>query len=329
MLSRVADSIYWMSRYIERAENVARFIDVNHNITLGERDDHGQQWAPLVYTTGDQELYSELYGDFRRESVLQFLAFDPRNPNSILSCIQTARENARTVRETITGPMWEQVNRFYLMVRSAAHGGAPLVEPTGFCDQVKLSSHALVGITYTTMSHGEAWHFARVGRLLERADKTSRILDVQYYHLLPTASDVGTPLDLVRWNALLRSTSALGMYRRAYGRITPEKVADFLVLGRDFPRSMRFCVTRVQESVEEITGSKPGTFTCRTAQFAGRLRSEMDYTSIDDVIRQGLHEYIDRFQTLSNGIGTALQNDFFAPINESEESEPTQWQFQS
>ncbi|TWT37747.1 hypothetical protein KOR34_27100 [Posidoniimonas corsicana] len=317
MLSRVADSILWMSRYIERAENVARFIDVNFNITLGADSDDPLQWAPLVYTTGDQDLYKELYGDPERDSVLRFLAFDDKNPNSILSCVSQARENARMVRDSITAPMWEQINRFYLLVlASAKHAGA-LAEPTAFCDEVKLASHALVGHTYTTMSHGEAWHFSRIGRLLERADKTSRILDVQYYHLLPSVNDVGSALDLVRWNALLRSTSALTMYRRMHGSIVPDRVADFLILDRDFPRSMRFCVMRAQDSISEITGSRPGTFTCRTEQLAGRLRSEMDYTAIEDVIREGLHEYIDRFQLLLNGIGEALQADFLSPADQT------------
>ncbi|MEM9186793.1 MAG: alpha-E domain-containing protein [Planctomycetota bacterium] len=324
MLSRVADSIYWMSRYIERAENVARFIDVNHNLTLGEDDDNGQQWAPLVYITGDQGLFKELFGTPKRDAVLRFLAFEPRNPNSILSCITAARENARSVRESITAPMWERINRFYWMVRDASSGDAALAEPNGFCDQVKLASHALVGHTYTTMSHGEAWHFSRIGRLLERADKTSRIVDVQYYHLLPTAADVGSPVDLVRWNALLKSTSALAMYRKTHGRITPDSVADFLILGRDFPRAMRFCVMRVQESVSEITGSRPGTFTCRTEQLAGRLRSDMDYTAISDVIREGLHEYIDRFQAQLNDVGEALHADFFTLTSEPETQRQTQ-----
>jgi uncharacterized alpha-E superfamily protein len=207
--------------------------------------------------------------------------------------------------------MWEQINRFYLMVRAAAVTGDAIAEPTAFCDEVKLASHALVGHTDTTMSHGEAWHFSRVGRLLERADKTSRILDVQYFHLLPSTSEVGSPLDLIRWNALLRSTSALAMYRKVHGRITPERVADFLVLDRDFPRAMRFCLMRVQNSVSEITGSRPGTFACRTEQLTGRMRSEMDYTAIEDVIRQGLHEYIDYFQGKLNEIGEALHADFF------------------
>ncbi len=312
MLSRTASAIYWMSRYIERADNVARFIDVNYNLTLGEDLDIGQQWAPLIYISGDQELFDELYDEPIRENVIQFLAFDSRNPNSILSCVISARENARSIRESISAPLWEHINRFYLLVQEAAKNPNLLVDPINFCDDVKNASHTLVGVTYTTMSHGEAWHFMRIGRLLERADKTSRIVDVQYFHLLPNATDIGTSVDLIRWNALLRSTSALTMYRKVHGRSTPEKVADFLLLDRDFPRAMRFCLTRIQTSVSEITGSRPGTFTCRTEQLTGRLRTEMDYTGIDEVISQGLHEYIDLFQQRLNQIGEALQVDFFS-----------------
>ncbi len=318
MLSRVADSIYWMSRYIERAENVARFIDVNYNLSLGDASGDGQQWAALVSTTGDQKLFTELYGEPRREAVLRFLMLDDRNPNSIYSCAGAARENARSVRESITTPMWERMNRFYLTVRAAAESDSCLGEPTGFCDEVKLASHALVGLTYSTMSHGEAWHFARLGRLLECADKTSRIVDVQYYHLLPDASDIGSPLDLIRWNALLKSTSALTMYRKVHGQITQDRVADFLILNRDFPRAMRFCVIHAQESVCEITGSRPGTFRCRSEQLAGRLRADMDYTSIEEVITEGLHEYIDRYQTRLNEIGEALQSDFFSVVTDAD-----------
>ena len=222
--------------------------------------------------------------------------------------------------------MWERLNRFFLSVRAAAESDAGLGEPLGFCDEVKLASHALVGLTYSTMSHGEAWHFSRMGRLFERADKTSRIVDVQYYHLLPTAHDVGSPLDLIRWTALLKSTSALTMYRKVHGRITQNRVADFLILNRDFPRSTRFCVTRAQDSLCEITGSRPGTFRCRTEQLAGRLRSDMDYTGIDDVIREGLHEYIDGFQSRLNEISQALQADFFTVVMDADPNAPTQAQ---
>lgn len=329
MLSRVADSIYWMNRYVERAENVARFIDVNDNLTLGEGVDLGNQWAPLVYTTGDQDLYKKLYGEPRREAVLRFLAFDPRNPNSILSCVAAARENARSVRESITSPMWEQINKFHLVVKSSVQNQRFLAEPNQFCDLVKNASHALVGASEATMSHNDGWHFARIARLLERADKTSRIVDVQYYHLLPDASHVGTTLDVVRWSALLQTASALTMYRRVHGRITPKRVADFLLLDRGFPRSMRFCLIKAQESVGEITGSRPGTFSCRTEQLTGRLRSEMDYTAVSDIVQQGMHEYIDQFQDRLNEIGDALHKDFFTLDTDADKSQQTQTQWQA
>ena len=311
MLSRVANSVYWLSRYIERAENVARFIDVNYNLTLGEGMPIAEQWAPLVYTTGDEKLFQELHGRPSRESVLQFLAFDARNPNSILACVKSARENARTIRDSITGPMWEHINRFYLLVKSQARAGLGEVDPMPFCDSVKNASHALIGTAYATMAHGEAWHFLRLGRMLERADKTSRIVDVQYYLLLPDAKKVGSSLDVLRWSALLRSASALEMYRRVHGRIEPQRVAEFLVLDRCFPRAVRFCLAGAQDSVNEITGSRSGTFRIHTEQLLGRLRSELDYASIEDVIQRGLHEFVDDLQVRLNNVGNAIHKDFF------------------
>ncbi len=191
MLSRVADSVYWLSRYVERAESVARLIDVNYNLTLGENDSLGKQWAPLVYTTGDHIEYEERYGDPTRENVLKFLTFDKQNPNSILACVSNARENARTIREVIPQVVWEQLNKFYLLVRSAAQSSQTLEQPHEFCERVRLASHLLVGAAGATMSQGEAWHFARLGRMLERADKTSRIVDVQYFILLPNRAGRG------------------------------------------------------------------------------------------------------------------------------------------
>ncbi len=312
MLSRVADSIFWMSRYLERAENVARFIDVNLNLTLDLGDSIREQWEPLVVTTGDHADFRERYGAATQEKVLAFLTFDDKNPNSILSCLRSARDNARTVRENISAAMWEEVNKFYLTVRGAAAGGGLLDSTYDFYNQIRLSSNLLVGIMDSTMSRGEAWHFARMGRLLERADKTSRILDVKYYILLPQSSDVGTQLDVVQWSALLKSASALEMYRQRRGRITPAQVADFLLLDRDFPRSTHFCLLKSEESMHLVTGTPLGTFKNAAEQRLGRLRSELDYAHIQDIIEQGLHEFIDSFQTKLNRVGDALIETFFA-----------------
>lgn len=311
MLSRVADSVFWMSRYIERAENVARFVEVNHNLALELGEEMADQWAPLVYTTGDTDVYGERYRDFSRESVLTFLTSDRENPNSIVSCLQRARENARQVRENISSDMWEELNKLYLAVREATAGGGVPAHPHEFYQRIKFAGYLLVGITEATMSHGEAFHFARLGRLLERADKASRIVDVKYFILLPEPQDVGTPLDVVQWSALLKSAGALEMYRKSHGKIDPVRVADFLILDREFPRSMHFCLIHAEESLHALTGTESGAFRNRAEQCLGRLRAEMDYTHINDVVRQGLHEYIDDFQAKLNSVGEAVSETFF------------------
>jgi len=313
MLSRVADSIFWMSRYIERAENVARFIHVNLKLAIDLGPTTAGQWAPLVYTTGDQDGFKERYDTPSQHDVIQFLAFDPENPNSIISCLRAARENARTVREMISSLMWEELNKFSLNVRAATSDQNVLDNPFDFLQQVILSSHLMDGITDATMSHNEAWHFFCMGRLLERADKTSRILDVKYFILLPSVGDIGTAIDTIQWSALLESASALEMYRKRHGRITPANVADFLILDREFPRAMHFCLIQAEESLTAITGNRGGRIYTSAEQKLGRLRSELNYARIDEVIHAGLHEFIDQFQVRLNDVGEAISETFFAP----------------
>ena len=220
--------------------------------------------------------------------------------------------------------MWEQVNKFYLMVRSAKTAGNVHDSAFEFFEQVKLSSHLLDGITVATMSHGEAWHFARMGRLLERADKTSRILDVKYYVLLPSVTEVGTPLDTVQWSALLESASALEMYRKRFGRIVPGNVADFLILDREFPRAIHFCLIKCEESLLSITGGERGRFHTVAEKRLGRLRSELDYMQISEIIDQGLHEFIDQLQVRINQVGDAIFETFFTlrPVEQTQSSTP-------
>ena len=311
MLSRVAESIFWMSRYVERAENVARFIDVNLHLSLDVGPDLERQWDPLIFTTGDQESFHKRFGQATQENVLQFLTFDGENPNSVLSCLRTARENARTVREMLSSQMWEELNKFFLMVRCATPDKV-LASPFDFFGQIKQAGYLLEGVAESTMSRGEAWHFRRLGRFVERADKTSRILDVKYYWLLPNSSEVGTPLDTIQWAALLKSANALEMYRKHHGRITPAQVAEFLILDRHFPRAMHFCLMAAEQSLLAITGGTPGTFHNTAEQRLGRLRAELDYTHLDEIIAEGLHEFIDRFQTSLNGVGEAICETFFA-----------------
>jgi uncharacterized alpha-E superfamily protein len=312
MLSRVADSIYWMSRLVERAENVARFISVNLNLSLDMPGEAGQQWWPLVVITGDDAVFQKAGHPTTKESVVQFLTFDNENPNSILSCLKSARENARGVREIISAEMWEHINKFYLSIRDGGSLDEVLDNPYAFFERVSVSGQQFLGVTDATMTHGEAWHFCQMGRMLERADKTSRILDVKYFILLPKVSDVGTPFDDIQWLALLRSASALEMYRQRHGRISPVDVVNFLVLDREFPRAVLHCLTRANESLHSISGTHTGGYTNLAERRLGQLRAELAYTHAEDVISGGLHEFVDRLQTVLNTIGESIHESFFA-----------------
>jgi uncharacterized alpha-E superfamily protein len=312
MLSRVADSIYWMSRYVERAENVARFIDVNLNLML-DSPASDQQWQPLVNITGDHADFAKRYGPGEsQQSVLQFLTFDRENPNSIISCLRCARENARSVREIISSEMWLQINTFYLMVNSAAASGKGFESPHNFFNEVKLASHLFSGVTDATMTHGEAWHFCRLGRRLERADKTSRIQDVKYFILLRSVADVGTLYDEVQWVAVLRSASAFEMYRKRHGRISPVAVVEFLLLDSEFPRAVRYCLNSARDSLHTISATPGGTDRKPAEKLLGQICSELAHASVADILKGGLHEYLDALQTNVNRASTGIYERFFA-----------------
>lgn len=312
MLSRVADSIYWMSRNVERAENLARFVDVTMHLMLDLPDDSQPQWEPLVSTTGDLKYFRERYGEATLANVVRFLTFDPEYGNSVLSCLQVARENARSVREAIASEMWEHLNSFYFMVMDAAINQDVVTSPQEFFQEVKMACHLFNGITDATLSHGEGWQFARLGRLLERADKTSRILDVKYYILLPKVQDVGTPYDDLQWSAVLRSVSGFEMFRKRHHGITPERVVGFLVLDRQFPRAIMHCIDGANEALHAISGSPQGTFWNPAERLLGRLRSELAYAHIHEIISGGLHEFVDDLQTKMNDIGAAVHQTFIA-----------------
>lgn len=312
MLSRTAESIYWMSRYVERAENVARFLSVTLNLSLDLPGQAGEQWRPLIITTGDEQAFDERYPDSNQQNVIDFLTFDRENPNSILSCLRSAREAARGVREIISGEMWQHLNKFYLMVRDVGRGGHMMDDPHEFLEQINFSGQQFLGVTDATMTHGEAWHFCRLARLMERADKTSRILDVKYFLLLPKASDVGSPYDDIQWLALLRSASGLEMYRQRHGRVSPSGIVNFLILDNEFPRAVLFCLTRANESLHQISGSQVGGFSNEPEQLLGQLHSELAFFSAEDVIVGGLHEYVDRLQRELNAVGNAVHDAFFS-----------------
>ena len=321
MLSRVADAIYWASRYVERAENVARFIDVSLNLMLESSGQGERDWASLVHTTGDQEFFEKKYGTATSANVTQFLTFDEEYSSSILSSVSRARENARSVRDIISREMWQELNEFYLMVVQTARPGVQPEDLIDFCARVKRAGIYFEGVTNATLSRGEAYHFANLGRMLERADKTSRILDVKYFLLSPSSvpaqsqaqsqNGAGSNVDLLGWTTLLNSASALQMYRQIRHVTTPEAVSEFLLLDRNFPRSILRCVRSAQESLHSVSGVPLGSFKNESERLLGRLRSELDYAKIDDIMEQGLHQYVDSLQVQLNDSGSAIQKQFF------------------
>jgi uncharacterized alpha-E superfamily protein len=332
VLSRVADAVYWASRYVERAENVARFIEVNLNLMLETPIRQRPSWRPLVMSTGDHEFFDRSHSEASAEAVAWFLTFDPVYPNSILSSLAQARDNARTVREIISREMWQELNEFYLMVKQASRVPFRVGELGDFLRRVKMSGIHYEGVTNATLSRGEAWSFARLGRLLERADKTSRILDVKYYSLssVPagaSAAATDVVVDQVGWGALLNSASALQMYRQHHHVTSPRDVARFLLLNRQFPRSILYCVSEAQLSLHAVGGTPLKSAANRAERLLGRLQANLMYASIEDVMEQGLHEYIDGLQRSLNDVGSAIGAGFFG-YPSPEASTPVQAQDQ-
>ncbi len=313
MLSRVANSIYWINRYFERAENYARFIDVNFHLMFDLPPDISEQWEPLVITMADDKLFREYFDAPTRDNVLYFMTFDTRNPNSILATLNHARENARTIRETISKEMWEHINQFYWKVKEAAHHQMDLLTLQAFYNEVKMGSQLFFGIVDSTITRGEGWHFGRVGRFLERADKISRFVDVKYFILLPEANQVGSPLDILQWSSVLKSASAYNMFRQQYKEITPPNIVEFLVLDKLFPRSVLHSLLYAETSLREISGTPSSMrYSNEAEKKLSRLRSEIEFTSVDEIFDRGLHEFIDAFQGKNNEVGQFIFDTFFA-----------------
>jgi uncharacterized alpha-E superfamily protein len=311
LLSRAAEALFWVGRYMERVDNVARGIDVNLNLLLDQPSATGEQWAPLYQVTSDEEEFLKRYERPDRESVMKFLTFDSTYPNSIISCLGIARDDARTVREIISSEMWEQVNRFYLMVQQAATSSRAVVDSHSFYRNVRMECHLFEGLCYATMSHSEAWHFMQMGRMIERADRTARILDVKYFILLPKVDYVGSPIDDIQWGAVLKSCSGFEMYRKRFGRLSPDKIVEFLLLNREFPRSVLHCLTAVSDSLHSITGTPTGDFRYSSEQKVGQLRSDLLWADPDEIILRGLHEYLDSLEIRLMDIGEQISANFF------------------
>jgi len=331
MLSRVADSLYWVSRYVERAENTARILDVNLQVTLDSEhagpEDERLDWQPILATLEDLTCFKKHFSEINSRTVCEYVTFSRENPSSIWSCVAAARENARTVREYISSEMWERLNAFWLWINSSKARAICANSGIDFYRAVVDHSHQFQGTTNATLTHGEGWHFIQAGRYLERADSSSRILDLKYHILLPHGEQVGGAIDTVQWQAVLKSCSAFEAYRKLHpGQVLPWSVAEFIILHDTFPRSIHFCAEAVDAALHRISGTDRSHYSNEAERLAGRLCSDLHYTTITEIFRTGLHEYLDGIQGRLNAVAAAMHAQYCEWQEKPEESTRSQTQ---
>lgn len=312
MLSRTADHLFWMARYTERAENTARMLDVNMQTQLLPQSAEAaeQGWRAVLGISELQPAFDEKYGLLTRKDVIDFLVRDPDNPSSIAACLTHARENARAVRGTLTTEVWETQNTTWLEMNHLLKEDLLERDPGEFFEWVKHRSHLSRGVTIGTMLKDEAFYFIRLGTFLERADNTARLIDVKFHGAdreLLTATD----MDFYHWAAVLRSVSAFETYRKAYRDvITPERVAELLILRGDMPRSLMACLAEVVNNLEQVRNE----VSQETERFAGRLHADLRFNSIEDIMQHGLHDFLTHFLAQVYELGNRVSRDFLLPL---------------
>ncbi|MEO8389469.1 MAG: alpha-E domain-containing protein [Polaromonas sp.] len=317
MLSRTADHLFWMSRYTERAENTARMLDVNYQTSLLPQSDALVQagWKGLLSISELKTSFAAKYGDaINPRDVMDFMVRDEKNSSSIISCLQNARENARAVRGTLTTEVWETQNQTYLEVIRMLRNGDFERDPGQFFEWVKFRSHLSRGVTLGTMLQDEAFHFLRLGTFLERADNTARLVDVKFHAVqndfLGMAGEKDQEYDFYHWSAILRSVSGFEVYRKVYRDvIKPERVAELLILRADMPRSLLACLNEVMSNLAMVTSDTSS----ETQRRAGKLRADLQFARIDEILATGLHAFLTQFLDRVNELGAHISREFLVP----------------
>jgi uncharacterized alpha-E superfamily protein len=314
MLSRTADHLFWMARYTERAENTARMLDVLIQNALMPQSPKAveQNWRGLLSLSELQSAFDARHAELTQKNVLDFMVRDPENPSSIASCLMAARENARAVRGTLTTEVWETENTTWLELQQHLRSGQIEYQPSQFFEWVKYRSHLSRGVTIGTMLQDEAVNFIRLGTYLERADNTARILDVKFVAAAENdAADADAHPDFYYWAALLRSVSAFEVYRKVYRDvITPARVAELLMLKANMPRSLVACMAGVVSNLADVRND----LSADTERFAGKLHAQLQFALIDDILEEGLHDYLTRFLEAINELGNRISQNFLVPF---------------
>ena len=332
MLSRTADHLFWMARYTERAENTARMLDVHVQTgLLPQSADHAEQgWRAILGISELQGAFDQKYDKLTERDVIDFMVRDPGNPSSIASCLKQARENARAVRGALTTEAWEIQNATWLKTQAYLNSPALEQNPSDFFEWVKHRSHLSRGVTIGTMMIDEAFHFIRLGTFLERSDNTARIIDVKFHEAsqkqsqrqqqqsqsqsqggLDITGSKENPIDFYYWAAILRSVSGFEIYRKVYRDvITPARVAELLILRADMPRSLLGCMGQVVENLEKVGND----VSADTERFAGRLHADLRFHQIQDILDDGLHDFLTTFLERIFELGNRISRDFLVPL---------------
>jgi uncharacterized alpha-E superfamily protein len=297
MLSRVADALFWMSRYLERAEQVARLLDVCFQMELdlrglvsGPRELH---WTSLAAILQQQVPAPVEARTSPQATISRWLTYDLDNPSSIMSCVNRARNNARSIRGTINSEMWKELNKLYWKLRDPEFSCQATESPQLFYQTVESGHHIFQGVCDATLTHEEGWQFLQLGKYLERADKTLRIIDIQYHLLQELANPADLPLSNLQWAGVLRSCCANEAYQKLYvGRVEPERVVEFLLMHPCFPRSVRFCLEAATQALSAIEGSGPGRGESKADLLLGRVLSDLKFTELDQILRGDLHAFL-------------------------------------
>jgi uncharacterized alpha-E superfamily protein len=312
MLSRTADHLFWMARYTERAENTARMLDVRVQYSLMPQSELAAQqgWRNMLGVSELEAAFDAKYTSLTQKDVLDFMVRDPKNPSSITSCLTAARESARAVRGTLTTEVWETKNTTWLELQRLLKTGLLERNPTQFLEWVKYRSHLSRGVTSGTMLQDEALSFMRLGSFLERADNTARILDVKFKFLDADAFEVGEQGKFYYLTALLRSVSAFEIYRKVYrDAITPARVAELLILQKQMPRSLVACMAAVCANLADIRND----LSHDTERLAGKLHATLQFGLIDDILEEGLHDFLTNFLACIEDLGNRISCDFLVP----------------
>lgn len=323
MISRVAEHCFWLARYLERAENTARVLEVNHTLLLDFHVPIEQQWKPLLIISGIHDYKDTTTA----EHVQEFMTWDRDNPFSIASSLYWARENARIIREVISGEMWERMNFYHLWLQGPGSRATYRVSRVDFYSQVRRVNQLMHGICDSTMSHGEAWAFFQLGTYLERASQVARILDVKYHMILPKLEDVGTPADNAHWLAILMSCSGYEAYHKNVRTVPVEpstSIAEFLIFDELFPRSIHRCLWECETAAANVAGNLHGRDLTEPEKRIAALVEWLDERTIQTVIGDGLHESLTHIVEAIHDIGDAIHRTFFAA-----ELKPPQRQFQA